>query len=425
MNNLVPVEKFVKTPKQIEACEVLKSHRHSLLVGGARSTKTATIVRNMAVRAMMQPSRHLIVRSCFNHVKTSVWHDTFPKIMAGFFPGVQYKLNKTDYYVEIPCRKEHPGKTSQIWFGGTDSNERVEKILGNEYSTIFANEVSQMDYDTIIMLRTRLAENSGLTQRFYYDLNPVGKKHWSYLEFIKGEAPVEGGKSKIDSGHLFMNPIDNPFLSPEVMADYEALPLRAKQRFLLGMYLDDVEGALWNDIMIAKAQSKEPADLKRVVVAVDPAITHNENSDETGIVVCGLDMNNHGHIIADLSIRASTLTWAQRAVNAYHNYEANELVVETNQGGDLVEDALKNVDNNVKVVQVKASKGKFARAEPVSLLYEQNKVSHAPGLTELESQLTEYVPLNSKKSPDRLDALVWGLTRLMVKSKTRINLGSA
>lgn len=411
---------FVKTAKQKEACKLLHQHEDIYLVGGSRSAKTSILVRNVIIRAMKRPSRHLIVRKSFNHVKTSIWHDTFPKVMRGFFPGVPYHENKSDWFITIPVPKKFGGGKSQIWFGGIDDKDRVEKILGNEYSTILANEVSQISYDAITMLRTRLAENSGLELRFYYDANPPSKSHWSYQEFVKKLVPGTKEASKLDSAYMFMNPKDNiENLPARYIKILEALPKRQRERFLDGLFQSDVEGALWTDQMIDDANAKQFGELVKIVVAVDPAVTNNPDSDEVGIVVCGLDEFGTGVVLEDATCKASTKTWARRVVNLHDKWEANEIVAEVNQGGDLVEDVLKNESESVKVVKVRANKGKFARAEPVSQLYELGKIAHAPGLNDLEDQLTTYIPLDAKYSPGRLDGVVWGLTRLMVnKSKT-------
>ncbi len=411
---------FVKTEKQKEACRVLNNHDETLLVGGSRSAKTSIIVRNMAMRAIKIPSRHLIVRKSFNHVKTSIWYDTLPKVMKGFFPGMPYKENRTDWFITLPtiC-----GNESQIWFGGTDDKERVEKILGNEYSTIFANEVSQISYDAITTLRTRLAENTGLSLKFYHDCNPPSKAHWSYQEFIEKLVPGTREESKVDTGYLFMNPHDNIENLPEkYIKILESLPKRQRERFLDGLFLTDVEGALWSDQMISDAITKPFGELKQVIICVDPAVTYNKNSDEVGIVAAGLDHNNVGVILKDATTKATTRVWAQRVVNLYHQFEANRVVVETNQGGDLVIDVLKNIDKSIKVVKVHASKGKFARAEPVSELYEMGLVAHAEQMPELEAQLTEYVPMDSSYSPGRLDAVVWALTYLMIRKAKTVNV---
>lgn len=421
-------KKFEKTEKQGHALNVLNRNTHGLCYGGSRSGKTTIITRNIFLRALKSKSRHLVTRFRFNHAKTSLWHDTFPKVAEMCFPGVDFEYNKSDFFVKVEPQNSFGGE-SQIWLGGVDDKERIEKILGNEYSTIYANECSQMSYDAVTMLRTRLAESSNLPLRFYYDLNPCGKKHWTYQEFEMGLVPGTREKHKLSAGHCVLNPYDNADNLPaEYLKILESLPKRQRQRFLDGLFLNDVEGALWSDLMVSNAKTRPVGEITKTVISVDPAVTNNENSDETGIVVCSLDENKGGLVEADLSGKFSTLTWAQRVVSAYHAYEANEVVAEVNQGGDLVEDAIKSIDPNIKVVKVRASKGKFARAEPVSSLYEQEKISHTdPDMTDLEAQMTEWVPHKSKQSPDRIDALVYGLTHLMLRENeatTRIHVGS-
>lgn len=414
-------KRFRKTEKQIEACTALNSHEHTMCFGGSRAGKTFIILRNIVLRAVKMPSRHLVVRFRFNHVKTSIVHDTLPKVMSICFPslkkGIHWKLNKTDWYVEIDTL-DGKGK-SQIWFGGCDDKDRIEKVLGNEYSTIHANECSQISYDAITTLRTRLAENSGLELRFYYDMNPAGKSHWTYKEFIEKLVPEEKRTpSKIDSAYVLMNPIDNTENLPEVyLQGLRDLPKRKRQRFFEGLFLSDVEGALWSDSMISAALCKNFGAFVQTIVAVDPSVSHMPDSDECGIIVGSKDESGNGIIQADLSGQMSTKTWAQTAVNAYHHFDANYIVAESNQGGDLVEDAIKAIDPLVPVKLVHASKGKFARSEPVSELYELDRVAHIESFIDLEAQLTEYVPINSKKSPDRLDALVWCLSFLLLKAK--------
>lgn len=410
---------FTKTIKQREACDKLNHNDHTLLVGGSRSTKTTVIIRNIILRALKKPSRHLIVRLRFNHAMQSLWHDTIPKVFENFFPKVLYKLNSAKYFIEVPSGR----KKSQIWLGGTDSKERIEKVLGNEYSTIFANECSQIDYDAITTMRTRLAEASGLNLRFYYDMNPIGKKHWTYEEFVKQVMPGTSKKHKLNVAHMFLNPKDNPYLPRAYLNALDALPTRKRNRFFLGKFLDDVDGALWTDTDIMNAQAKSYGEIIKTVIAVDPAVSNNPNSDACGIVACGLDENREGVVLGDYTIKASTRTWAQRAVNAYHDHEANYIVAEVNQGGDLVEDALKNIDRSIKVVKVRASKGKFARAEPISELYELGKIAHKEQFAELEEEMTNWVPMNTKESPNRIDALVWGMYFLMIKPAARIHVG--
>ena len=153
--------------------------------------------------------------------------------------------------------------------------------------------------------------------------------------------------------------------------------------------------------------------LKRIVVAVDPALSVTETSNATGIIVAGVGTDNHGYILEDLSSKLSQVEWAQKAIAAYRRHKADRIVAEANQGGAMVEATLRAVDRSVPVRLVHASRGKITRAEPISALYEQHRVHHAGLFAELEDEMTTYEP-GSQNSPDRLDALVWALTELMV-----------
>jgi len=180
-----------------------------------------------------------------------------------------------------------------------------------------------------------------------------------------------------------------------------------------GELLEDVEGALWTLANIDKhrrAIVPEGVSLARVVVAVDPAATSNEESNETGIIVAAAGSDRRGYVLADVTVRAAPLEWASRAVSAFDSWEADTVVVETNQGGEMVTQTLRTVRPGLPVKEVHASRGKSTRAEPISALYEQGVISHVGSFPALEDQLTNWVP--GMTSPDRLDALVWAMTAL-------------
>lgn len=212
---------------------------------------------------------------------------------------------------------------------------------------------------------------------------------------------------------------DNPYLSPLVRARLEDRygGTRLGRQELQGLLIEDVEGALWTWAML---QDRRPApDLTRVVVAVDPAVTSTEASDETGIVVAGLGVDGRGYVLADRSCRLSPDGWARRAVAAYDDYSADVLVAEVNNGGDLVGQTVKTVRRDISYKTVHASRGKAVRAQPISALYEQGRVSHCEVFADLEDQLTSWTP-ESGTSPDRLDALVWCLTELMIREQRTV-----
>ncbi len=182
--------------------------------------------------------------------------------------------------------------------------------------------------------------------------------------------------------------------------------------------LEDLDGALWNRAMLdAGRVPLAPYNLARVVVAVDPSGGAGRNNDETGIVVIALGHDRAAYVLADLSGRYSPDGWARAAIGAYHDFEADRIVAEANFGGGMVEATIRAVDHNVPVRMVHASRGKAVRAEPVVAFYEQHRVHHVGNLPALEDQLCGWEPGISKGSPDRLDALVWGITELMVRAR--------
>jgi phage terminase large subunit-like protein len=180
-----------------------------------------------------------------------------------------------------------------------------------------------------------------------------------------------------------------------------------------GELLEDVEGALWNLATIDKHRMIDIPDgvsLVTVVVAVDPATTSGEDSNETGIIVAAAGSDKRGYILADLSLRGQPLEWARRAVGGYDVHEADTIVVETNQGGEMIRTTLRTVKPGIPVKEVHASRGKATRAEPISALYEQGLISHVGRFDTLEDQQCNWVP--GMPSPDRMDAAVWALTAL-------------
>lgn len=201
------------------------------------------------------------------------------------------------------------------------------------------------------------------------------------------------------------------FLS-QIVSRYEGTRLGRQE--LDGELIDEVEGALWSRAMIEKARVSKAPDLVRIVIAIDPAATSGEASALTGIVAAGVDHAGRGYVLRDVSGRYSPDTWARRAIALFDELKADRIVAEGNQGGEMVRHTLETVRPNIPIRIVHASKGKQARAEPVSALYEQGRVSHVGAFPELEDQLTTWAPNEGKPSPDRLDALVWAMTELMV-----------
>ena len=209
-----------------------------------------------------------------------------------------------------------------------------------------------------------------------------------------------------------------PNLAPgfidRVLKKYEGTRLGRQE--LHAELLEDVPGALWTRKLIEASRVPAfPSELCRIVVAVDPAVSSGEESNETGIIVAGVAANGHGYVLEDLSGRLSPDGWARQAVRAYHHYRADRIVGEVNNGGDLIENVLRTVDPQVSYRSVHASRGKYLRAEPIAALYEQGRIHHVGMFAELEDQLCSFVPNEFNGSPDRLDPAVWALTDLFLE----------
>lgn len=202
---------------------------------------------------------------------------------------------------------------------------------------------------------------------------------------------------------------------------------RLGRQEIYGEILEDIPGALWTrDSIDRNRRGEVPAELQRIIVAVDPAASSDEGSDETGIVCVGIardeDGYNRGYVLADRSIRGSPDEWAKAAVALYREFEADRIVAEKNQGGEMVEAVIRAVDRNVPVSLVHATRGKLVRAEPISALYEQNRVHHIGRFDELEDQMCTFAAdfdRSNNGSPDRMDALVWGLAFLFERMTGR------
>jgi phage terminase large subunit-like protein len=432
-----PTATFQRTEKQAEqAAAVDGSARHILAYGGSRSGKTFGFCELVAERALAAPeSRHLIARLHNIDVRQSVMLDTWPKMMRLAFPDVEYQVNKSDQFATL-------GDGSEVWFGGLDDKDRVEKILGKEFATIYVNESSQVAYLTILTLRTRLAQASFLRDgrrlplKAMYDLNPTGRGHWSYREFVERVRPDNGMPLEAGSrAFVVMNPVDNPHLPPEYLNELDGLPDRQRQRFRDGKYLSEVPGALWSvadrvaedgkDIPgIDTLRRGEHPPLSRVVIGVDPSGSDGTGGDAQGIIVAGLGTDGHGYVLRDASCRLSPEGWARVVAKMAENHGADRVVAEKNFGGAMVEAVLRGAEKNLPVRLVTASRGKVVRAEPISALYEQGKVHHVGYFADLEEQLgmTTTAGYQGGGSPDRMDALVWTLTDLMLGSNYKYDI---
>lgn len=200
---------------------------------------------------------------------------------------------------------------------------------------------------------------------------------------------------------------------------------RIGRQELFAELLDDLPGALWSRDLLESVRIKAAPAMRRIVVAVDPSgtrggSTSDDKGDDVGIIVAGLGVDGRGYVLADETCNLSPAGWGRRAVDAYREHKADRIIAERNFGGAMVEHVIRTVDKTVSYREVTASRGKFARAEPVAALYEQGRVSHVGGFPKLEDQMCMLAPDGyvGDGSPDRADALVWALTDLMLTGST-------
>lgn len=205
-----------------------------------------------------------------------------------------------------------------------------------------------------------------------------------------------------------------------IIKKYEGTRLGEQE--LYAKILEDNPNALWSRELLDKYRVFKAPELVRIAVAIDPSTTSEATSAETGIVIAGVDSAGQGYVIDDSSLRAKPNDWAMKAIAGYYKMNADIIVGEANNGGDMIETIIRNIDPNIPYKKVHASRGKYTRAEPVSMLYEQGKVHHVGSYSDLEDQMCNWIP--GEKSPDRLDALVWALTELMLTGKQPVKIRS-
>lgn len=233
------------------------------------------------------------------------------------------------------------------------------------------------------------------------------------IDLVKAIVAGEEGKVSITVGSTMENAANlSPKFLKKIRAKYEGTRLGRQE--LNAEILGDIPNALWSlqTIDLYRVRSM-PDDLDRIVVAVDPAITNTERSDEHGIVAVGA-RGQDGYVLQDASISGTPQEWARRAIACYDEMEADCVVVEVNQGGDMVASTIRTIRDNIPIREVRATRGKHLRAEPISSLYQQGRIHHVGAFVELETQMVMMTSAGyeGEGSPDRLDALVWGMTEL-------------
>jgi phage terminase large subunit-like protein len=302
-----------------------------------------------------------------------------------------------------------PSQRKLVWQNGAESliftADEPDRLRGKQHDALYCDEIAAWRYPES-WDQAKFGLRLGNHPRAVIATTPRPTK--LIRDLIADPAThVTRGRTQDNAANLA------PAFLHAVLTRYEGTRLGRQE--IEGEILDDNPGALFKRADIDAGRIRTAPALTRIVVAIDPAVTSNEDSDETGIVVAGVDGLGETHILADLSERNTPDGWARTAVKAYHDYSADRIIAEVNNGGDLVASVVRAVDRNVSYKEVRASRGKMIRAEPVAALYEQHKVHHVGSFPMLEDQMCEWNPADaSADSPDRMDALVWGVTELVV-----------
>ncbi|MBI2707950.1 MAG: DNA-packaging protein [Proteobacteria bacterium] len=303
-----------------------------------------------------------------------------------------------------------PSKNELSWANGAIatcfSAEAYEHLRGPQFDAAWVDELAKFREGQQVWDQLMFGLRIGKAPRAIVTTTP---RPVAFLKNLMKNRDVA-----ITRGSTFDNAknLAKPFLD-YVRHHYEKSWLGRQE--LYGNLVEEKEGTLWTPALLERAKESYQKDisLRRLIIAIDPAVSHGNNSDETGIIAAGVTTEGIGIILEDLSLKGSPTQWIQKAIDAYHRLKADRIVAEVNMGGDLVEQLLRTYDASISYKAVRATRGKVIRAEPIVSLYEQGKVWHAGHFHTLEKQLCSYVPGQTRKSPDRLDALVWALSELM------------
>jgi PBSX family phage terminase large subunit len=375
--------------------------RYFLVTGGRGSSKSFSI--SLFLLNLTYESGHVILFTRWTMVSA------FISIIPEFIEKIEL-LNKEEDFEITQNEIVNKLTGSKILFKGIRTSQgtataSLKSISG--VTTFLLDEAEELVDETVFDRIDLSIRSKDKPNRVILVMNPSYKSHWIYKRWI--------AKPKADCTYIHTTYLHNrQNLSKSFLDAAERTKSENLHRYnhlFLGEWLDDAEGMLWNREIINRSRIQTASELVRKIVAIDPAITANIGSDETGIVVLGKDERGRIYVLEDLSGKYSPNEWSSLASSAVIRHGADCIVAEKNQGGEMVEAVIRQNDNRTRVKLVTATKGKYVRAEPAYSLYEQSKVFHVGNFPILESQMITFDP-DKGKSPDRVDALVWGITEL-------------
>lgn len=378
------------TPHPAQAQILAHPAPHKLLRAGRRFGKTTLAAEYLSYGLLELAAPTAYLAPTYKMLQTQ-WR----ALKTTFAPLIQTK-SETEHWLQLTT-----GGQLTMW--SLDLNP--DAVRGKSFASLFIDEAAMIRNLKPtwhqILLPTLLDRNG----HALIVSTPRGKNDFRLLE--------ESG-----TFHPFhFTTHANPLLSPQAIQTMEKNMLaRAVQQEIYAEYIDNSQFALWQwDTIERNRLLTPPPNLAYLVVAVDPAGSHHPTSDQTGIIVAGKSHTNHFYILEDATLTAAPPNWAAAVINQFHRHQANKIVAEKNFGGDMVAHTLHIADPRAPIKLVTATRGKAIRAEPIAVLYEQNRVHHVGHLPHLETEMTTWSPKDDN-SPNRIDALVWALTELSAKS---------
>jgi len=380
--------------------------KRKIIRAGRRGGKT-TGIAIYAVKQFLAGRRVLYATPTQDQIDR-FWFEVVRSLAEPIDQGVLYK-NETKHIVELSGTEQRI-RAKTAWNADTMRGDYADVLIFDEWQL--------MDEDAWGMVGAPMMLDTNGDAVFIYTPPSIRSKSVTKAKDPRHASKLFKQAAADKSGRweaFHFSSHENPHLNKEALKDITKDMTRlAYEQEILALDKDDNPRALWTRETIEDTrQVTDLPEWARVVVAIDPSTTSNETSDEAGITVGALGVDKQGYLLEDATLKASPNGWASQAVALYRKYGADRIIGEANNGGDMIESIIRTVDPNASYKKVWASRGKQTRAEPVAALYEQGKVHHVGSFPELEDELCSWEP--GMKSPNRLDALVWGITELMLE----------
>ncbi len=377
--------------------ELFEPARYKAFFSGRGASKSHSIATALLLLGAQKPLRILCAREVQKSIKDSV------KLLLDDKIGV---LGASEFYESLKNEINGANGTQFFFAGlGTMTTDQIKSMEGIDIVWVEeAQTISDRSLEILVPTIRRPGSELWFSWNPRHPTDPVDK-------LFRGQVVPENSVVKRVSYE------DNPYFPSELKDEMEFDRKHKPDRYAhiwLGEYEPTAVGAIWNRQNLHQNRRSELPELERIVVSVDPAVSSGVNADEHGIIVQGVGSDQRGYLLDDQSIKGTPRQWANRAIATYDRYDADAIVIEINQGGEMVRHTLESVRPGINIIEVRASRGKHVRAEPISALYEQDMITHVGCFPELEAQMCQMTSggYEGDGSPDRVDAMVWGFTEL-------------